>query len=239
MSAVSGWYALARYETRRAGWAALAATPVVTAGGALLALALAGKGGDPGVVVGFWLREVLPLAFGLGVAAVPGAERALEVQLSMPVPVAWTLGRRVALAALTGAAVAGTGAVAAALAGAWRPAHGLAAGQLTWLAPGLALAGVGVVAFAVSGSVAGAAAAVSGLWLVEELTGQWFAPHGWARPFYLFLDDRAGLPGGWWWGNRLGLVAVAAALAGVAVVVVRRWPERVFAAWLRGQKEVS
>jgi hypothetical protein len=227
--------ALIRYETRRAGWPALAAAPAVIAAGVLITLILAGKGSDPQVFAQFWLREILPLPFGLAIAALPAAETCLETQLSVPTPITWTLGRRAGLCLLWSVLAAAAAAAGAYGAGLWHPAHGVLAGQLTWLAPALALAAIGAAVFAASGSVTGASAVVACVWLVQDLTVQWFAGHAWTRTFYLFVDDRPGAMSGWWWPNRLTLLAVGVLLTGFAGVLLTTRLDQVFAARLRHQ----
>ncbi len=232
-------WALARHETRRAGWPALAAVPAVLAAGVLLALVLEGKGHDPAAFAGFWLREFIPLAFGLAVVAVPAAERCLEVQLSLPTPVVRTLGRRVGWCALWSAASTVGVALAAGLSGTWSPAYGLLSGQLTWLSPTIALIGVGAAVFAVSGTVNGAGATVAGLWLVQDLSGQWFTSHQWTRLLYLFAADDHSVPAAWWWANRLTLLAAGMLLVAFAAVMLSARQEQVLAGRLRHQGEDS
>lgn len=217
----------------------MSAAPAVLTGGVLIALVLVGKGNAPAVFTGFWLRQVIPLAFGLAVVAVPAAERCLELQLSLPTPVVWTLGRRVGFCGLWSAVSASGLAVTAGLTGVWHPAHGLLGGQLTWLSPAVALIGVGASVFALSGSTTCAGAVVSGLWLVQDLSGLWYVNRAWARPLYLFVDDDPHVPAGWWWINRLTLLAVGSLLVGVAAVVLVIRQERVFAGRLRNQGEDS
>lgn len=232
-------WVLVRHETRRAGWPALSAVPGVLAVGVLVALALAGKGDDPAALVGFWLREVIPLAFGLAVVAVPGAERCLEVQLSLPTPMVRTLGRRAGWCGLWSAVSTAGVALAGGLGRVWSPAHGLLWGQLTWLSPAVALIGVGAAVFAASGSTNGAGAMVAGLWLVQDLTRQWFGDHEWARPLYLFVDDDRSVPAAWWWTNRLTQVAAGLLLVGLAAVMLAAGHGRVLAGRLRLQGEDS
>jgi hypothetical protein len=228
-----------RYEARRAGWPAQTAIPAVLIGGVLITMLLTAKGSSAHAFVQFWLREVLPLAFGLAVAAVPGAERCTELQLSLPRCYAGTLGRRAGLCVVFSGCGALLFTTLAQVSGQWRPARGALAGQLTWMSPTLALAGVAAIVFAVSGSTAGAAAAVAGVWLVEDLTVQWFTAHNWARPIYLFLDDTADIPARWWWTNRLDLLAVAVLLVTAAAIVINAQQERIFAARLRNPIEDS
>lgn len=225
------------HEARRAGRPARTAVPAVVVAGALITMLLTAKGSGSHAFVQFWLREVLPLAFGLAVAAVPGAERCTELQLSLPRRYARTLGRRAGLCVVFSGCAALLFSTLAQASGQWQPAHGALAGQLTWMSPTLALAGAAAIVFAVSGSTAGAAAAVAGVWLVEDLTVQWFTAHTWARPIYLFLDDTAGIPAHWWWTNRLGLLAVGVLLITAAAIVINAQQERIFAARLRNPIE--
>jgi hypothetical protein len=230
---VSG--ALLRHELRRAGWPALTAAPATLAAGTVIALILVAKGSHADVFVWFWLRELLPLAFGLAVTAVPAAETSLELQLSLPTPLPRTLGRRTGLSLLCSALAAVALSGAARLGGVWHPAHGVLAGELTWLSPALALGGLGAAVFALTGSVTGAGAGVAGIWLVQDLTMQWYSPHAWTRTLYLFADDAPGALAAWWWPNRLTLLAVGALLVGVAATTLTIRKERVFAARLRHQ----
>lgn len=226
---------LLRYETRRAGWPALTAAPAMLTAGTVIALALAAKGDDPAEFVRFWLREMLPLGFGLAIAAVPAAETTLELQLSLPTPLPWTLGRRAGLSVLFSVFAAAALTVAARSSGVWHPVHGVVAGDLTWLSPALALGGLGAAVFALTGSVTGAGTAVAGIWLVEDLTVQWFGDHTWTRPLYLFVDDASGPLAAAWWPNRLTLLILGALLIGVAATSLTLNTERVFAARLRDQ----
>ncbi|WP_410812887.1 hypothetical protein [Micromonospora sp. 067-2] len=219
------------HETRRAGWPALTAVPVVLAAGTGIALILVARGNDTDVFVQFWLREMLPLAFGLAVAAVPAAETCLEVQLSLPTPLPLTLARRAGLSLSSSALAAVALAVAAQLGGLWHPVHGAVAGELTWVSPAIALGGLGAAVFALTGSVSGAGATVAGVWLLQDLTVQWY-DRRWSRPLYLFVDDGTGPLAGWWWLNRLTLIAVGALLVGAAALMLTVRRERVFAARL-------
>ncbi|WP_157437009.1 hypothetical protein [Actinoplanes subtropicus] len=227
--------ALAGQEIRRAGWPALAAVPAVLAVGTGVSLLLAVKGSDAGVFLRFWLREVVPLAFGLAVPAVPAAETSLELQLSLPTPVPVTLARRAGLAVLSAALATAALTVVAYAGGLWHPAHGVLAGQLSWLSPALALGGLGAAVFALTASVTGAAAAVAGGWLVSDLTVQWFAGHGWTRVLYPFVDDAPGSLAGWWWPNRLTLLGLGAMLAGLAGTILTVQRQRVLTARLSRQ----
>jgi hypothetical protein len=187
--------------------------------------------------VAFWLRQVLPLAFGLSIAGLPGAERCLELQLSLPTPITRTLARRAGLCGLLSALWVLCLTVVAGAAGVWQPSHGLLAGQLTWLSPTVALAGVCAAVFVSSGSTTGAAAAVAGLWLFEDLTIQWFTNRTWLRPWYLFVDDAPGALRGWWWADRLALLAVGALLLALAPIGLHLQRERVIVTRLRNQSE--
>lgn len=231
--------ALVRYETRRVGWPALSSAPAVLAAGAFIAGVLAGKGNDPDGFIGFWLSEVVPLAFGLAVAGLPAAERCLEVQLSLPTSIARTLSRRIILCGLWSALTVLCLAMAAGAVDAWRPAHGLLVGQLTWLSPALTLAGIAAAAFVCCASATGAAAVVAGLWLFEDLTRQWFIAAAWARPLYLFVDDTADVPAAWWWANRIVLATLGVLLLVLAAIGLHLRREQLFAARIGNQSEDS
>ncbi len=231
--------ALVRYETRRVGWAALSSAPAVLAAGALIAGVLTGKGNDAGGFIGFWLSEMVPLAFGVAVAGLPAAERCLEVQLSLPTSIARTLARRTVLCGLWSGLTVLCLAMAAGAVGVWRPAHGILVGQLTWLSPALALAGIAATAFVGCASATGAAAVVAGLWLFEDLTKQWFIAAAWARPLYLFVDDTADVPAAWWWANRLVLAVLGGLLLALAAIGLRLRREQLFATRMGNRSEDS
>jgi hypothetical protein len=235
-----GVTALMGYEARRAGWPAQSAVPVVVGVGMVVTVLLVAKGNSGTVAFEqFWLREMVPLAFGVAVAAVPGAERCTELQLSVPHRYTATLAHRAVLCTVASSCCAVLFALLIRADNLVQAVHGALAGQLMWISPAVALIGVAAIAFAVSGNTAAGAAAVAGVWLVQELTVQWFTDHTWSRPLYLFLDDTADVPDRWWWTNRLGLLVVGFVLIAAAGAVINHQQERIFAARLRNPNEES
>lgn len=213
--------ALARHELRRAGPAALLTPPGVLLAGVVMVVLAASSGGAYHQVAGTVLEALLPLAAGIASSGVLTTDSAVELQLSLPVPYRQTLARRVLLTLGGAAGLSGAAAVLAAAAGLWTSPHGPWAGQLTWLAPAVALGGVGVLLAALSVNAAFAGGAVAGIWVGEQSYKPWFATHSWAHPLFLFPDTRRGVvPVGDWVANRLTLLAVGLGALAVAWVVL-------------------
>jgi hypothetical protein len=197
-------------ELGRAGRAAVAVPPMTVVAGVVLAVTLLAKGNGAGHLSTFWLREIIPLSAGVAAGAVPTAENALELQLSLPVPFRVTLARREGLLLAWTIALVLPAALIAYAAGWWQPVAGPVAGQLTWFAPAIALVGLGVLCAVTSGSAGAAMAVVGGVWLVQELSGEWFT--GRLTLIYLFADDRQQA----WLANRFTLMTFGALALAVA-----------------------
>jgi hypothetical protein len=130
----------------------------------------------------------------------------------MAVTLAWTA----AVAAPTAAVLIATGWWAR-----WPANHGAFVGQLTWVAPTLALSGVGFAAGAVFRSPAAAGALVTTLWAIQQFFADLAQQHRPGRLLYLFATTRGAVPGDWT-ANRLTLLGAAAALLTLALVVLGR-----------------
>jgi hypothetical protein len=198
-----------RYEARRAGWTALLAPPLAAAVPVLVAFADGSSGAGPAA-----LELALPLAAGIACAGLVGRDPVAELQLTLPVPYRTTLLRRLAVTLLGTALTALAVVIAVRAAGWWPAGHGLAGGQLIWLAPVLWLAGFGFLAGVCARAPAPAAGVVAVLWVLQVLRGSWI------RPLYLFATTR-GTPDGWVL-NRISLLATACALLAAAWLLLGR-----------------
>jgi hypothetical protein len=214
-----------RYELRRAGWAALLGPPIAVA----LDIAAALANPQPSdtttarILLGA-LEMAIPLATGVACASLVGRDPAVELQLTAPTPYRVTLLRRMVVTLGWTAAVAGLMAAALIATGWWArwPAnHGPFVGQLTWLAPTLALSGVGFAAGAVFRSPAAAGALVTTLWAIQQFFAGLVQQHRPGRLLYLFATTRGAAPGDWT-ANRLALLGAAAAFIVLALVVLGR-----------------
>ena len=207
---------LLRHDLRRAGAGALLIPPGVLALGALLVgLAIRSSESSRETVVAVVLEALIPLGAGVAAGSVLAAEQAAELQVSVPARVATTVLRRVLLVLAWTAAWAAVAAAAAYAAGWWRPDGGLAAVELAWLAPAVALAGIAVAASTVSTSAGLPTALVAGIWFGQETRAAWFADHRWAQPLYLFPHSREVVAADQLATNRIVLLAMGA--AGLAV----------------------
>lgn len=214
-----------RYEARRAGWAALLGPPLVVAicVAALLADRPSSDTTTARVLLGI-LEMGVPLAVGVGCASIVGRDPAAELQLTMSTPYRFTLLRRLVLTLAWGSAVAAAGSAALVATGWWErwPAnHGVVAGQLTWLAPALALGALGFVAGAAFRGPAAAGALVTSLWALQQVFADLAQDHYAARLLYLFATTRGAVPDDWT-ENRLALLGVAVALVALALVLLGR-----------------
>ena len=214
-----------RHEIRRAGWAALLGPPVAVAAGAGLSL----TGSSPNdaeaarVLLGT-LEMAVPLVAGVASASLVGRDPAAELQLTMPTRYRSTLVRRLVVAAGSAAVVAALFAVVLIATGWWHrwpEHHGVVAGQLTWLAPTLAMCAVGFAAGAVFRGPAAAGAVVTSLWIVQQVLAGVMQQHLLGRLLYLFATTRGAEPGDWP-ANRLTLLGLAAVLIVLALAVLRR-----------------
>ena len=214
-----------RYEARRAGWTALLGPPAAVALGTsvLLVEPPSSDSVTARILVGV-LEMAVPLVAGIGCASLVGRDPAVELQLAVPTPYRLTLLRRLAVtlgcaavvAALTAAVLIATGWWAR-----WPESHGPVAGQLTWLAPTLALGAVGFAAGAVSRSPATAGGVVATLWIFQQFFADVAQEHRPARLLYLFATTRGAVPGDWT-ANRLALIGTAVVLLALAVVLLGR-----------------
>jgi hypothetical protein len=209
--------ALWRHEARRAGWTALLTPPSVLAIGVLAAAVQFGAGeNDTNIartLLGV-LEMLLPLAAGVGAAALVGHDPVAELVASCPTGYPVTLLRRLAaslawivgLAVLASAALVATGWWAR-----WPPAHAPLPGQLTWLSPVLFLAALGFLAGALLRNPGAAAGVVAVVWLVEQVLNDLVQASPVTRMLHLFATTRGSVPGDWT-ANRLVLLGAAVVL---------------------------
>jgi hypothetical protein len=214
-----------RYEAGRAGWAALLGPPIVAplATVAVLAYPPSSDTDTARILLGI-LEMGVPLAVGVGCASLVGRDPATEIQLTVPTPYRLTLLRRLVLTLGSGAAVAAVTAAVLIATGWWDrwPAnHGSLAGQLTWLAPAVALGALGFAAGAVFRAPAAAGAVVTSLWTLQQVFADLAQDHYPARLLYLFATTRGAEPGDWT-ANRLALLGAAAVLVALALVLLGR-----------------
>jgi ABC-2 type transport system permease protein len=206
---------LLRHDLRRAGGAALLVPPGVLALGALLVgLASRSSEGNRETVVAVVLEALVPLGAGVAAGSVLAAEQAVELQVSVPARVATTVLRRVLLVLGWTAAWAAVAAAGVYAAGWWRPEGGLAAAELAWLAPAMALAGIAVAASVLSSGAGLPTALVAGVWFGQQMRAAWFAGHRWAQPLYLFPHTRDVIAPDRLAVNRVVLLAIG--VAGIA-----------------------
>jgi hypothetical protein len=215
-----------RHEIRRAGWTALL-TPPLAAGAFVLAAALdAGNTTDLSTARTLFaaLEMGAPLAAGIGAASLIGRDPTAELLLTMPTGYRSVLLRRLA------ATVGWTALVALLLAGTllatgwwarWPAHHGAVPGQLTWLAPTLALAGLGLLAGAALRGPAAAGGLVAVFWIIQQIFAGPVQEQTWSRLLYLFATTRGAAPGEWT-ANRLTLIGAAAVLCAAAWLLLGR-----------------
>ncbi|MFC6016114.1 hypothetical protein ACFP2T_07895 [Plantactinospora solaniradicis] len=212
-----------RYESRRAGWAAGAAPPaalLVTAVMALLARS-GGAGHDQvGQLLLTGLEAILPLTVGMAAVTIVARDGCRELQLSLPTRYASTLGRRLGVLGLVGAACAVTFSAGLWLFG-WWTGPGILASPLVWAPPMLWLTGLTVLLGILGRSVVLATSVVSALWLGEQMFAGPFTTLDLTRPFYLFTTSRLGA-GEDWLTNRLALVGSGLLFVAVVVLLLRR-----------------
>ncbi|WP_133852253.1 hypothetical protein [Labedaea rhizosphaerae] len=215
-----------RHELRRIGWAALVTPPAAAALVALLAV-LQSFGTQDDASTARTFHDVLamgiPLAVGVVAGSLIGRDPVAELQLSVVREYRATLLRRLLLAAGWAAVVAVVATVAVVASGWWYrlpSAPDPVAGQLTWLAPSLALGGLGFLVAALSRTAALAAGLVSGVWLVELMIGDTLRGSSPLELLNLFARRTAD-PGAWL-ANRAVLLALGAALLLAAWGVLAR-----------------
>jgi hypothetical protein len=217
--------ALWRHEARRAGWTALLTPPAVLVLGALAAAIQLGAGESDASVARTLLgtlEMLLPLAAGVGAAALIGHDPVAELAASCPTRYPVTLLRRLVvslawiavLAALVSAALVATGWWAR-----WPAAHSPLVGQLTWLSPVLFLAALGFLAAALLRNPGAAAGIVAVVWLVQQVLNDLMQSAPATRLLSLFATTRGGVPAEWT-SNRLVLLGTAAVLFLLAWLVL-------------------
>ncbi|MBF9128230.1 hypothetical protein I0C86_04360 [Plantactinospora sp. S1510] len=212
-----------RYESRRAGWAARAAPPAALLVTLVMALLTAsgGAGHDQvGQLLLTGLEAILPLAVGMAAVTIVARDGCRELQLSLPARYAGTLGRRLGVLALVGAACAVAFTAGVWLSG-WWAGPNILASPLVWAPPMLWLTGLTVLLGMLGRSVVLATSVVSALWLGEQLFAGSFVALDWTRPFFLFTTSRVGVGEGWL-TNRLALVGSGLLFVAVVVLLLRR-----------------
>jgi hypothetical protein len=164
------------------------------------------------------LEMGIPLAAGTAAGALVGRDPVVELHGTLPTPYRRTLLRRftvtMAAAAVTGLVVSG-GLLASGWWTRWPDHHDPLPGQLTWLAPTLALGGLGLLAGALSGSPALAGGLVAAVWIGEQVFKTGAQSNPVLRLVYLFASTRGG-PSIAWTQNRLALLLLAALFVGLA-----------------------
>jgi hypothetical protein len=214
-----------QYEIRRAGWTALLGPLLIVPLGVGIVLASPPSSDTDTARILLGVLEMgVPLAVGVGCASLVGRDPASEIQLTMPTRYRATLFRRLVVTLGLGAVVATVTAVVLILTGWWErwPAnHGTVAGQLTWLAPVLALGALGFAAGALVRGPAGAAAVVTSVWTFQQIFAQLAQEHRPARLFYLFATTRGSVASDWT-ANRLVLLCAAAVLITLALLLLSR-----------------
>jgi hypothetical protein len=192
--------ALWRHEVRRAGWAALLVPPV-TAGltGLLGVLDAVTAGGDVSTArtLHAVLEQAIPLSAGIAAASLIGRDPAAELQLTVFRDYRVTLLRRLGIAFGWAAVIAVVTTVLLVVSGWWYrlpAAPGPVAGQLTWLAPALALVGIGFLAGAVLRGPAAASGVVAGVWVLRQLVQGGF----WTREPVELVAGAVFLGAAWW-----------------------------------------
>jgi len=162
-----------------------------------------------------FLGFVLPLMAGILAASAIVDDTALELQLAAPRAPWRTLVERLTL--LTGIVALAAVAFQLYLAG------NLAARQLTWLLPSLALMGLSSLASLALVQGTGGALLVGLIWLMQILLRGWFVASPWARYLFLFMRAR--------YATNPSLAANELCLLGLAVALVAA------AGWLLKREE--
>ena len=169
-----------------------------------------------------FLGYVVPLMGGILAASAVVEDTALELQLAAPrAPWRILLERLVLLLAIVGAGALVFQAYLLALGVDLAPLGSLAARQLVWLVPALALMGLASLgALAFNGGTSGALLA-GGMWILQLLLRGWFMASNWARYLFLFLGERQpqspALP-----ANQLLLTGLALAFLAASGLLLKR-----------------
>jgi hypothetical protein len=159
-----------------------------------------------------YLGAVLPLTAGIMAAYALLDDPALELRFAIPLPAWKALAERLAvtLSVAAIAAVSFQGTVAM-LGVSLAPLGGIAAIQLSWLVPTLALMALGCAASLLFAQSNGGAMLVGFIWLLQLLLRGWFIESPWARYLIVFLGilqpDHPNLL-----ANQFTLIALAALL---------------------------
>lgn len=211
-----------RHEISRVGWpgwTAPATAIVVTVALGLLANATGSSRAQVAQVLLTGLEAFAPL--GVSVVAVTAVARDVGRELHLALPRAYlaTLGRRVTVLGVSGAA-ASVAFWLVLLATDWWAGPGPAAAALVWLAPTLALTGFALLVATIGRSVVMATTAVAAVWICEQIYAEPMASSTWGRPLLLFLTSRSG-DGEGWLANRLVLSATGLAMVGAAAWLIR------------------
>ncbi|HOG46668.1 MAG TPA: hypothetical protein PLJ35_03265 [Anaerolineae bacterium] len=171
-----------------------------------------------------FLGFILPLLAGILAASAIVDDTALELQLAAPRAPWRTLVERLALLlGIIAVAAFAYQAYLAVMGVDLAPLGNLAARQLTWLLPSLALMGLASL-FALAAVQGTAGALLVGLvWLMQLLLRDWFLASPWARYLFLFMRAR--------YSTNPALVANELCLLGVAVALTAA------AGWLLKREE--
>ena len=101
------------------------------------------------------------------------------------------------------------------------PLGNLAARQLAWLTPSLALMGLGSVAALAFAQGTGGALLAGGMWLLQLLLKDWFAASPWARYLFVFMAARyPDHPD--FWANQLCLMGITVVLVIGSALLLKR-----------------
>lgn len=214
-----------RYERRHTGWTALLAPPTTVA--AIILLAVLNPQSTDTATARTLLSALemgVPLAAGIGAAALVGRDPAVELHLSLPTPYRVTLVRRLVITLGWAAVVALLVAGALLVTGWWArwPAnHGPLVGQLTWLAPTCCLGAIGFLAAVALRGPGAAGGVVATLWIFEQIFADVVQEDRWSRLLYPFATTRGAVAADWA-ENRITLMTVALVLAVLAWLLLGR-----------------
>lgn len=169
-----------------------------------------------------FLGFVLPLMGGILAASAIVDDTALELQLAAPRAPWRTLVERLAmLLALVAVAALTYQAYLAAMGVDISALGNLAARQLTWLLPSLALMGLSSLFALAFGQGTAGALLVGLVWLMQILLRRWFVGSPWARYLFLFMRARYAaspyLP-----ANELSLLGLAVGMTAAAGWLLKR-----------------
>ncbi len=189
---------------------------------ALLIILMRGEAKRTFDIADAFLGFVLPLAAGILAAAAIVDDSALELQLAAPRAPWRTLLERLGLLLILVATAALLYQVFLALMGVdISPLGNLAARQLAWLTPSLALMGLGSVAALAFAQGTGGALLAGGMWLLQLLLKDWFAASPWARYLFVFMAARyPDHPD--FWANQLCLMGITVVLVIGSALLLKR-----------------